>query len=534
MLPIYLIRGVTISIKTLWVGTVLSIAMLMAPYAAAATGPGQTMDSGEKNRLILCIASDVDSLDPTDFRSRTTQIVLNSIFDSLTTRDSFNGVIPQLADSWRLINDTLWQFKLRKGVRFHNGDRLSAADVKFTLDRVVKKGGLDGRSSPRKSLFEPIFDVSVVDDLTVHIKTRYPWPNLPLMLSLQPIVPAGYIQTVGIQEFKNHPVGSGPFRLVSSDPGKELRLERFKDYYGGSDQQPPVQTTPIKYLIFKVVPSQLDQMVMLKTGRCDIIFNIPPESIPILEMSPGVQIIKVPPTKSYFAEINCTKPPFDDVRVRHSLNFAVDIQAVVRHKLQGYASALATVLLPNAFGYDHTLEPYPYEPARARKLLAASAYPYNRPIAIHCNRDDLAFAHTIALFLTKLGLKARVSIAPNYRPKTSGPDAPWDIFVGSWGNSTLDPVGILIPKFRSHAYGNYSGYSCVQVDDLMMRTQSTMDDARRADGYRQIQKIIFRDAPMIFGYAPDEFYAVAKRVKNFVPPDTGMIDLRDVYVKEDD
>ncbi len=352
------------------------------------------------------------------------------------------------------------------------------------------------------------------------------------MLSLQEIVPATYMKAAGSHGFEAHPVGTGPFRFIRNIAGNGIILERFEGYYGGSPRISPVQKAPLKQLIFKVVPSQLDRLAMLKAGRCDIIFNVPPESIPILKMSPGIRILKVPATRSFFAEINCTRPPLNDRRVRQALNYAVDIETMIRHKLQGHGKVLSTILLPNAFGYNPQLHPYPYNPAVARQLLDAAAYPDDRPIVIYSNRDDLVFADSIALFLTKLGLQTRLMIAPSFRPQTMGPDAPWDIFVGSWGNSTLDPAGILPPKFRSNAYGNFSGFASPDADNLMLKAQSTMDKPLRTEYYHQIQAIIFNEAPMIFGYAPDEYYGIAKRVKNFRPSASGMIDLHAVVVNE--
>lgn len=518
--------------KIIWqrVGLSLLILGMWASYPTRAGEPDNTDVSVENDQIVVCIPLEIDTLDPTNHRSRVTQIVLKNIFDSLTARDSNNNVIPQLAESWRLINDMQWQFKLRRGVRFHNGDILTAADVKFTLDRVIHEGSLDGRTSPRRSLFEAISEVVVEDDYTVTIKTFYPWPNLPLMLSLQEIVPAMYMQTVGTGEFEIRPVGTGPFRFIRKGSGNAVFLERFDDYYGGSALRSPVQAAPLKQIIFKVVPSYLDQLAMLKTGRCDIIFDLPSESIPILEMSPGIRIIQIPATKSYFAEINCRRPPWNDIRVRKALNYSVDIDEIVNNKLQGNGKALATVLLPNAFGHNPDLQPYPYNPSIARKLLDAAAYPKDRPISIYSGKDDLIFADSIAFYLTKLGLQTSMIISPSSRPQVIGADAPWDIFVGSWGNSTLDPVGILPPKFKSQGQGNFSGFASTDLDKLISQAQRTMNEATRSDYYYQIQTIIYDEAPMIFGYAADEYYAIAERVKNFTPSSTGMIELHDVYV----
>jgi peptide/nickel transport system substrate-binding protein len=501
------------------------------PVMAAETRTPDAADG--HHRLVICLPAGVDSMDPTNHRSRITQIVLKHLFDSLTTRNSTNDVIPQLAQSWRLIDSTQWQFKLRRGVRFHNGLELTAADVKFTLDRVIVEGALDGYTSPRRGLFKPISRVDVDDEYTLRIFTRYPWPNLPLMLSLQEIVPAAYMQALGTNGFEALPVGTGPFTFVRHVPGKEIVLERFDSYYGGSPQRPPVQVAPVKQLVFKVVPSHLDQIAMLKSGGCDIITHVPADTVPILKMSPDIRVLQAPATRSYFAEINCTRSPMDDRRIRRALNYAVDIDALVTHKLKGYGKTLPTVLLPNAFGYHPQLRPYSFNRRAARQLLETAAYPEDRRVVIFSHPDNLIFAQSIAMFLTQVGLQSRIKVSSSVRPQTTGTDAPWDLFVGSWGNSTLDPVGILEPKFESKGYGNFSKFSSPAIDTLMIRARTTMDNHAREALYHQIQELVFSEAPMVFGYAPDEFYAVAARVKGFHPPSTGMIELHDVNVDKE-
>lgn len=513
-------------------GTVVLVIGMWTLSAAMADSLKKARDFDAYNRLVLCLPTAVDKLDPTNYRSRLTQIVLKKIFDSLTTRNNSNTVIPQLAESWRLINDTLWQFKLRKDVLFHNGQPMTAEDVKFTLDRVVRQGAMDGRTSPRRSLFKPISAVLVQDRYTVLIRTHHPWPNLPLMLSLQEIVPAHHFQTVGSALFETAPVGTGPFRFIRSVQGKEILLERFDGYYNTPSIQRLDTKEPLNTLIIKVVTSPIEQIAMLKTGQCDIIFNLPPETIPILKMTPDLQIFTVAATRSCFAELNCTRPPLNDRRVRQALNYAVDMDSIVAHKLLGSGKTLSTVLLPNAFGYDEHLSPYPYDPTTALKLLDDAKYSKDHPINVYANNESLVLADGIMLYLTKLGLKARMVVTNAYRPQIIGPDAPWDIFVGSWGNTTLDPMGILPPKFQSRASTNFSGFSSTELDQMLAQAQMTMKDTLRAKIYHQIQSIIFNEAPMIFGYAPNEHYAVSMRVKNFVPSVTGMIELNNVYIDD--
>jgi len=493
--------------------------------------PNPPTIGAEENRLTIVIPSPVVSLDPTNYRDRNTQIVLKNMFDSLTTRDGTMTVVPQLAESWRALSDTVWEFRLRRGVTFHTGDALTAADVKFTLDRVTQEGALDGKTSPRKALLGSIAAVRVRDAYTVHIETQNPWATLPLMLTLQEIVPKKYMESAGSKGFQTKPVGTGPFRFVEARNDGLLVLERFDAYYGGSPENPPVQTAPLDYLMFRAVPESIERIAMLKRGECDIITHVPPESIPILEAVPDIEVVSCPATRSYFAEMNCIKKPFDDPRVRRAMMHAVDMVAVTDHILLGRGTILPTVLLPNAFAYNDSLEPYPYDPELARELLVEAGFSEGLSIVINCTESHRQFANVIAIFLARVGVKSRIDIVDSRNPGTRRRGSAWDILVTSWGNSTLDPVGILVPKFRTNGRGNYSNYSNEDVDLFLSEAEGTLDAEIRKDYYQRIQEIIYHDAPMIFGYAPEEHYGVRRKVRNFRPSPTGMMNIHDVYIE---
>jgi peptide/nickel transport system substrate-binding protein len=496
---------------------------------------GKTLTiKGKENKLVVCIPSPIISLDPTSYRDRNTQTVLKNMFDSLTTRDNNMKVVPQLAESWEALDDTTWEFKLRRGVKFHNGDDFTAKDVSFTLKRVVREGALDGRTSPRKGLLGPLAAVRIVDNYTVQIQTEKPWAILPLMLTLQEMVPKRYMKAVGAEGFRKNPVGTGPFRFVRKEGEELLFLERFEDYYGGSPENPPVQAAPLKYLVFKTVPERIERIAMLKRGECDIITHVPSEAEGILEMVPGIKVLSRPATRSYFAEMNCAKSPLNDRRVRLAMNYAVDMNVVVDRILQGHGKVLPTVLLPNAFAYHTSQKPYPYDPNLAKELLTDAGFQEWFSVTISCIEDNRQFANIIAFFLTKLGVKPVIHVIDRDRPGALGGNARWDILVTSWGNSTLDPVGILTPKFSTGGRGNYSNYSNEEVDRLLFQAEGALDLRMREGYYKRVQEIIYSDVPMIFGYAAEERYGVREKVRNFIPSLSGMMNMHDVYIEDGD
>lgn len=497
------------------------IALLMAFPAGAVMGAD----------LTVCLPRTVQSLDPTDHRSRETQIVIKAIFDSLTTRDAELNVKPLLAESYKALNPHMWEFRLKAGVRFHNGDPLTARDVRFTFQRVIASGAIDGRTSPRKDLFAPLADVRVIDDLTVRFMTLTPWPILPLMLSLQEIVPEGYLNSVGTKAFVQAPVGTGPFRYVEKRVDQALVLERFDNYFNAGQADDDSSTIPVHRLIVTAEPDVIRRIAMLKRGEVDIISEVPVESLTMLAMNPDIKVIARPASRSFFAEFNCRKPPFDDRRVRLAMNYAMDRRMIIDILAQGRGESLPTVLLPETSGHARGLHPYPYLPERARTLLHEAGFPESYRVSIWCDKNDEPHAGVIAMFLSKCGVASQIVTTENGEGINAMRTLEADILVSSWGNATFDPMDILWPKFKRGGRGNYSGYASKEVDDLLVRAESSLDQEQRTSCYETVQRIVHGDAPMIFGYAAEEFYAFGSRVKGFNPSPTGMLDLQTVRLE---
>lgn len=516
--------------KIIWISSILFFFVLVVikPSLTCYSAPS---DSLKEDSIVVCISSTILSLDPTNHRDRDTQMVIKNIFDSLTTRDKHLLVVPQLAESWKTIDPITWEFKLKKRVTFHNGDNFTAEDVKFTLDRVTREGAIDGKTSPRKTLLGQIRKVEVIDQYTVRIITDKPWPILPLMLTLQEIVPSRYMQEIGTRQFENTPVGTGPFRFVEKKDGT-LILKRFEDYYGGSHENSPVQVALLKDLIFKTVEDQVSRSALLKKGQADIITNVPLETIPLLEVLPEIEVISQPATRSYFADLNCMKPPFNDPLARVAANYSMDIRMIIDTMFQGKGQILPTILLQQAFAFNDQLMPYPYDPENAREIFQQLNLSKGYTVKIVCIEKYIQFANAISSFLSKVGVRSTITIGEKTVVRAAMKNLEADILVTSWGNTTLDPVGILLPKFQSDGSGNFSNFSNEKVDQLLLSAESALSPEKRATYYKEIQEIIHKEAPVIFGYATDEFYVIRKRVKGFFPSATGMLNMHDVYVKE--
>ncbi len=477
--------------------------------------------------ITIALDRNVATLDPAMHRSRTTEAVIRNIFDGLVTRDQHMKVVPELAESWRNIDENNWEFTLRKGIKFHNGSPLTSEDVKFTIERIIVPRSVDGESSPRKGLLGDVDGVDTVDDHTVILHTSKPFPALPAMLTFHEIVPKDYIQTMGDRHFAVNPVGTGPFKFQLWRRGEQILLERFDDYYGGAPAVPPVGEAKLRTLRFKPVPESAARISALLAGEVQLIEKVPPHSVDTVRTS-TTRVASAQSTRTHYLGLNVVKGPFTDLRARQAVAHAVDFEAIVKKVLSGYATVLAGPLVPAALGYDSKLRPVPHDPQRARQLLRQARFPMDRVIEIDAEDSDKEIAQVLADQLRAVGLKARARVWN------------WDllqpqlikhkrtVFLTHWGNASLDPIGILEPLFSSDGRGNYTGFADREVDDALARARSTFDKAEREQEYIRVQRVVHERLPGVFGLARNEIYGVSKRVHDWKPKPDGMLNMHDV------
>ncbi len=327
------------------------------------------------NVIVVALnTNSIITLDPAMHRDRKTETVIRNIFDGLVTRTTRDRVVLELASGWRQPSPTTYEFTLRRGATFHNGDPVTVDDVVFTFERILKEGGVGGQSSPRKGLLGPLQRVERVDDSTVRFVLERPFPVFLQALVHFQIVPRRYIQQVGDRAFAERPIGAGPFRFVQGTLDSQIVLQRYDRYYGGSPDLPPVGPAPAAGAVFRMMPEPATRVAALKAGEVHIVEDLPIDLLPDLQRDPRVYVKTTQGTRVYGVELNNARPPFNDVRVRQAANYAVNWDAILKDVYRGYAQRLATVFLPSGFGYNPNLKPYPHDPARARQLLREAGY----------------------------------------------------------------------------------------------------------------------------------------------------------------
>ncbi len=300
-------------------------------------------------------------MDPQMHQNTVTESVLRSMFDTLTVRGAdMKSLEPGLALSWQQLSETTWQFKLRQGGKCRNGEEFNAEAVKFTFERALNPD----QKAPLRSLVTPIAKIEVVDAYTINVTTAKPDPLLPSRFSgyATDIVPPKYVKEKGDQYIAANPVGTGPYKFVSWVKDGDLILEANPNYWGPAPK--------IKTLVIRSIPENTTRVAALRTGEADIIVNVPASDIDGIKGSGKADIATVPSGRLMHVILNAQDGPTANVKVRQAINYAVDVDSILKNVVGGYGVRIATLLIPQDVGYDPNLKPYPYDPEKAKKLLA--------------------------------------------------------------------------------------------------------------------------------------------------------------------
>jgi peptide/nickel transport system substrate-binding protein len=489
---------------TRWFPPLLVLALLLALAPA--------VDAQPKDTLTVALINHAPTLDPHMHFERVGILVNINMFDSLLHKNAKLQYEPSLATSWKPLNDTQWEFKLRKGVKFHNGDPLTAEDVKFSFERVTEPGQ-EKKKSPQYGNIRAVKEVRIVDAETIHIVTDKPFPLLLERLVFFPIVPKKHLEKVGEQAFgTTAAVGTGPWKFVEWKRDQYIRLEAFDDHWRGKPA--------FKHLVIRAIPEVATQIAEVKTGGVDLIRNVSADLVPELKANPQTYVTSAPILRVHYVELDMRVPPFDKKLVRQAANHAIDRQAIIQKLMGGLGTQVATVVQPPAFGHDPDIKPFPYDQKKAKELLAQAGHPGGVDITMHSAFVEFRpVFEAIAQMLTDVGIRVNVRMwdpGPAWNKFLQGEGKATHAAYGSWGNySVFDADAVLHPLFHSEP-GGWIGkwYTRVEgLDKLIDEARSTVDQPRRKRVYSQIQKLIREEAPAIFLFTQYDTLALSKRVE---------------------
>jgi len=478
---------------------------------------------------VLTIAEGVgpQTLDPHQSTVQAVNNIAFAICEPLTYVDYSSGapkVISGLAKSWKLIADTVWEVKIREGIKFENGEDLDANAVKYSIDRINNPA----TKSPNRLSTRDIKEVKVIDSHTVHLITASPVPAMPIFMQSMTVVPPNYLKEKGPVEFAKHPIGTGPFVLGKWVKDEYVELKAKDDYWGTKAK--------LDRVIYKTIPETNTRMAALRNGEADLVGNVLMEEIPFLEKAKDINIIKVPSLRMMFVAFDMEKEnsPVLDPRVRLAMNYAVDVAAIVKNIMQGYGVVLQGQALSKEYiGHSPNIKAYPYDPSKARKLIKEAGFEnYQFEIIAPSGRyvRGKEVAEVVASQLTAAGIKTKAQILEWGKwldlllSKKLSPMGFWGAATGAYAAVWYN--GMVVPG------APYSVYRNPKFIPLFKKASQCLDPAKAQKLWDDVNQLLHDDPPFIYLYQQMNIYGVNKRVVGWVPQASARIDFYNMDVKE--
>ena len=481
--------------------------------AATTLGLVAGMTGTHADTLTIGLSSDVTAIDPHWNNSGPNVSLATHIFEPLTLTDRNGRLIPGLATSWRAVDPLTWEFKLRPGVKFHDGSDLTADDVVFSIERPKT---LQGSPASFASFVRPIVEVVAVDKATVRIKTSAPHVLVPYDLNSIFIVSKKAVTATGTNadfDSGRAAIGTGPYKLASFKRGDRVELTRNDGYWGAQ----PVWDK----VTFRMLSNDAARIAALLSGDVDAIENVPTADVAKLASDARFKIDKQTSWRTIFwhmdqyrdvtpfATDKSGKPlarnPFKDARVRLAVSKAINRDAIVSRVMEGLAVPASNLVSPGIFGYNPAIPVEAYDPAGAKRLLAEAGYPDGFLLTIHApnNRyvNDARIAETVAALLSRVGITTRVQTQPwaSYLPHARAGE--FTMALVGWGSSLGDNTikNHLGTPNEKTGYGawNFGRFSNPEVDRQLEHDFTLFDDKAREEAARTVAALALKDHPVI-------------------------------------
>ena len=479
--------------------------------------------------LIIGFEGDAATLDPHARSETTTTTIQRHVYENLIGFDENLKIVPELAESWKLIDDNTWEFKLRKGVKFHNGEPMNAAAVKFSLERCKTHP-----KSQYKHMIPDYKEIQIVDDNTIRLITKSPTPEALIMLENVSIVPPKMFQEWDKKDYSyltRNMVGTGPYKFGEWVKDDRVTLVANKEWWGPKVDFEKVTLRPI--------PENATRVAALVTGEIDACWGVSIPDIPRVEKNKNTYVSRVPSQRTIYVMfdihadkggpapnaqpgIAAGKPnPFKDFRVRKAFAHAINADDIIKYVMEGSAYPASQLASPYAVGHNKNIQRPKYDPELAKKLLSEAGYPKG----LECNFDtpndryvnDQQVAEAIAAQLAKVGIRLKVIATPKavFFPKVDRFESPF--FLAGWG--TISWQGTFNAFFREKKGGqfghvNRGRFSDPELEKKMDIANSIMDDAKRDKLRNEIAEKIYATYYLIPLYYQENVFGFTKRIKD--------------------
>ncbi|HEX3405209.1 MAG TPA: ABC transporter substrate-binding protein [Acetobacteraceae bacterium] len=480
--------------------------------AAGLTVAAPVMAQKSADTLRITWRDAVPDVTPYYNQLRTGIVLGHQAWDSLVYRDPETLQIkPLLAESFKWVDETTLEFTLRPNVTFHNGDKLTADDVAYTINSVLADKQV---STP--SNYSYMDHATVVDPTHVRIELKRVFPAaLDYMAMTLYIMPKAYREKVGPQEYSQHPIGAGPYKITKVNGATEVDMERYDGYYADSPKGKPA----IAKLVIHEVPDSATEMAELLGGRADWIWKFSPDQFEAVGRMPNLQATRAESMRVEYLSIDAAgrtgaDNPLTNQKVRQAIFYAVDRATMAKQLMQGGSRAIDTPCFPTQFGCDAAAAvPYPYDPAKAKQLLAEAGYPNGFDTEL-VTYDLPQWAGAMQGYLTAVGIHAKLTmmqVGAVVQRSIAGQNP---LEMGSWGSYSVNDVSAILPNYFTFTGNDYTRDP--EIRKLVEAGSATVDPDQRRKAYSAAIKLITEKASWMPIFTHTVTYGYSKQL-NFKP-----------------
>ena len=497
---------------------VAAIAVGLVPLtnsAAAPTGP---------RRLTLAYGAIPTTGDPAYDTNALAMDAYDAVFDTLVVFQD-GKLRPSVAGSWKATSATEWEFKLRRDVKFHNGEPLNAAAVKFSLERILNPAN----RIPWLTQLGPISKIDAIDTYIVRITTVEPVATLAENLLIAYLVPPRYFQEVGRERFAREPIGSGPFKFKEMNPLTHFTITAFPESWRWDGKKPGVEE-----VTWKKLPEDATRIAAYRAREVEIADSVPPEQANRLRAA-GAKIVSQPIAQTLSINLRSTwDTPLKHKKVRQALNYAVDKESILKNILLGNGTlSEGQIIGSDAFGYNPNLKAYPFDLQKARQLLSEAGYANGFEMTYHASQGrypkDKEVSEVVAAQLAQVGVKAKIEYLENAvfsQMSRDGTIGPLNIY--GWQYMPAMDISQPIPFFTCKT--PRKNFCDPNLDEAINTMLSEMDPVKRLRKAQILSGIMRDTAPVIFLWQFHSVYAIQPYVKDYVPTTARRADLTRVSI----
>lgn len=456
---------------------IIAILMVVALLFSITACGGDSGGGEAKDSLTIGIDSDAVALDPLRVNDTLTMSILSNVYEPLVRMNNDSEIVPALAEKWDISDDGLvYTFTLRTDATFHNGDPITAEDVKYSLEAAAE-------SSYTGPYMNYIDTVKVVDEKTVEVTLKYAYaPFLSLCTTYSQVVKEDFYDENGDVDMSKAPIGSGPYKFKNWAQGDKIEFEAYEDYYQGAPA--------IKTLTYKVIQNSSTAALALESGEIDLCLNVATADIAALSEKDGITVLQEPSTAFYFIGMNTNVKELSDVRVRQAISKVINKQELIDGALDGYGVPTNTFIAEGVLGYDPDFEPLPYDVEAAKELMKEAGYEDGFEIHMSIPESRSTQAQIIQANLKQIGIELTIDLIETGKFWEDLENLDYEMMIMGWSYVVMDPdVGYYSLYKKDDLSGNYTGYGTDETEALLEAGRVETDQDKRAEIYAELEEI---------------------------------------------